>query len=93
MRVHVRVRRWVVWWVYIGIACGVIAFANMEGHDLTRWQDRVLILMGLAHWLLGGIVCWAFHGVRFEPQKRPPETIEAKEKTFYLASDFVPRRD
>src|SRR4249919_1227123 len=60
MQVRVRVRRWVMWWFYVGVFCGGIALANIFGRDLTRAQERVLLLIGVLHWLLGGVVCWAF---------------------------------
>ena len=69
MYIHLRIHRWVVWWVDVGIVCGVIAVANLLGHHLTPSQDRILILLGAAHWGLGGLVCWAFDGIRVEPRQ------------------------
>ena len=56
-----------MWWICIGIVCGAIAVANILGHHLTKSQDEILILMGIAHWVLGGFVCWLFEGVKTEP--------------------------
>ena len=95
MHIHLRVRRWVLWWVYVGIACGAVAIVNILGHHLTGTQDRILILLGAAHWLLGGLVCWAFDGVRIET--RPPSIVPEISKTaqdasateFHSPSDFL----
>ena len=94
MHVHLRVRRWVIWWMNVGIVCGVIALVNILGHRLTGTQDRILIIFGAAHWLLGGLVCWAFEGVKFEPHRRtPPPPVQGPETTppvqSYSASDFL----
>jgi len=94
MHMHLRVHRWVAWWAYVGVVCGAIAVVNMLGHDLTATQDRVLILLGAAHWILGGIVCWAFDGVKVEPAPTKPERAgearnERLEREYHPASDFL----
>lgn len=92
MHVHLRVRRWVLWWVYVGLICGTVAVVNILGHHLTGTQDRILILIGTAHWILGGIVCWAFDGVQVEtrPPVAPPRLRQAKPSTeYHPASDFL----
>ncbi|MDE3166962.1 MAG: hypothetical protein KGN36_14240 [Acidobacteriota bacterium] len=48
--------------------CGLIAAANILGQNLTAAQDRLLLILGGAHWVLGGIVCWAFDGIQVEEQ-------------------------
>ena len=92
MHVRLRVRRWVAWCIYIGIACGAVALVNIVGHHLTGTQDRILIIIGATHWVLGGIVCWAFEGVKIE-SRRPsptPPIQESKEATeYHPASDFL----
>jgi len=76
MHIHLRIHRWVVWWFYVGIVCGVIAVINILGHNLTGFQDRILIIFGAAHWLLGGLVCWAFEGIKVEERRQaPPQPI------------------
>jgi hypothetical protein len=94
MHVHLRVRRWVLWWAYVGLVGGAIAVVNILGHNLTGTQDRILLLIGTAHWILGGIVCWAFDGVQIE--SRPPLTppiVRTKDTTslteYHPASDFL----
>lgn len=68
MNIHLRIQRWVVWWFYVGLACGVIAVVNILGQHLTAAQDRILLILGGAHWVLGGIVCWAFDGIQVEQE-------------------------
>jgi hypothetical protein len=93
MQLHVHVRRWVVWWFYVGVICGGIALANIFGRDLTRPQEKVLLLIGALHWLLGGIVCWAFESVRIlhvPPGPARQKTVEVPaESEWHPASDFL----
>src|SRR6266540_2499283 len=92
MRVHLRVRRWVVWWFELGVLCGAIALANIFGRDLSRAQERVLLILGVLHWLLGGIVCWAFDSVQIRQEPAPPEHQEVstpRETEWHPASDFL----
>jgi hypothetical protein len=95
MLVRLRFHRWVVWWLYVGIVGGAIAVTNILAHHLTAAQDRILIIMGAAHWILGGIVCWAFEGVRVENRPETPATpaVEprqtAQETEYHPASDFL----
>ena len=96
MHIHLRNQRWVTWWFYVGVACGAIALCIIIlGHNLTGTQDRIILAIGVAHWLLGGIVCWAFEGVKIEPARtsppakaqRPAES--ALETEWHPASDFL----
>lgn len=97
MDVHIRIRRWVLWWVYIGVALGAVALANIVGRDLTRRQDRIILIVGVIHWVLGGIICYACNSIRVEPSNQPPvETPVQKkapagdpEKEWHAASDFL----
>ena len=90
MRVHLRVRRWVAGWIAIGVFFGAIALVNILGHHLTPVQDRILLLMGAAHWLLGGVVCWAFEGVKFEAGRKPSRPVERiPEPEYHSASEFL----
>lgn len=88
-----RVHPWVLWWFYFGVVCGVVAVANILFRNLTRTQERILLVVGIMHWLLGGLVCWACEGIRTEKPKPPPiETrVESKppEKEWHPASDFL----
>ena len=93
MSVQLRVRRWVVWWIYVGVVCGAIALVNIIGQNLTRSQDRVLLILGGAHWVLGGVVCWAFEGVKFEPREQNASQAERRKEDpateYHPASDFL----
>lgn len=68
----IRVHPWVRWWFYVGVICGAVALANIFFRDLTRAQERVILLLGVIFWVLGGLVCWAWEGVTLE-QHRAPE--------------------
>ena len=95
MHIHVQIKRWVIWWVYVGAICGVIAGANILGHNLTVFQERLLLVVGSAFWLLGGVVCWAYEAVAVEPPAPtpPPATAKAAKLTseteWHPASDFL----
>jgi len=62
--VVLHVRRWVIWWFCLGVICGVTAIVNIFFRELTRAQDRVILFIGVIFWLLGGLVCWAWEGVK-----------------------------
>jgi hypothetical protein len=88
-----RVHRWVLWWFYVGVVCGIVAIANILFRDLTQTQERALIFFGIMHWLLGGLVCWACKGIRTEkpmqpPVEKQPESV-AQEEEWHAASDFL----
>ena len=76
IRVHyVQVHRWVLWWFWLGVILGAIALANILLRDLPRTQEQILLGVGVIHWLLGGIVCYAVEGIRFE---KPPVTPQPR---------------
>ena len=95
MQLHLRVQHWVIWWFYVGVVCGAIALSIILGHNLTETQDRIILAAGVAHWLLGGIVCWAFEGVKIEPPRassppNPHKPVDtAQEVEWHPASDFL----
>ncbi|MCU1238217.1 MAG: hypothetical protein JWP63_6184 [Candidatus Solibacter sp.] len=93
MHYNIRVRRWVAWWFFVGIICGGIALANIFGRDLTGAQEKVLLLIGALHWVLGGIVCWAFDSVQIRetPPEPPLEKVvqPLSETEWHPASDFL----
>ena len=89
---HLQIRRWVMWWFCIGIVCGVIAVSIILGDNLTPPQEKIVLLIGGAHWLLGGIVCWAFESVKMETRSTPPApkpTVATPERYWHPASDFL----
>lgn len=94
MFVHFRIRRWVLWWFYIGIACGVVAIINILARNLTRTQEEVLILMGVMHWVLGGIACYFYDSVQVDNSTLEVPDIKDEKKAeppqeWHAASDFL----
>jgi hypothetical protein len=93
MHVHVRMHRWVVWWFYVGVVCGVVAVINILGRDLSRTQERVILAIGVLHWALGGLVCYACDAIRIEgssqrlKSEEPPKPRDIPE--WHPASDFL----
>jgi hypothetical protein len=90
--IHIRIHRWVVWWLCLGVVFGAIALVNILFRDLTRTQDKIILIVGIVHWVLGGIVCWAFEGVKITPappsENHQPAQTEA-EREWHSASDFI----
>jgi|SRR6516165_4752880 hypothetical protein len=69
--IHLHVHHWVVWWFYVGVACGAVAIVNILSRSLTRTQDDVVLTLGVLFWGMGGLLCWAFEAIRFEnPERR-----------------------
>ena len=66
MSVHFQIRRWVLWWISIGIVCGVVAVINILSRNLTRTQEEVLLAMGVMHWVLGGIACYFYDSIQIQ---------------------------
>ena len=93
MDLHVRIRRWVLWWFYVGVSSGVVAVVNILARDLTRTEEREILVIGVLFWLLGGLVCYACDSVQIEnpPQQpshgEPPRVEQPRE--WHPASDFL----
>jgi len=90
--IRVRVHRWVVWWLCFGVVCGAIALVNIFFRDLTRQQDKIILIVGVIHWTLGGLVCWAFDGVKIETVPTPERTESAERRPireWHSASEFL----
>jgi hypothetical protein len=85
VHVHVRVQHWVLWWFYLGVICGAVAIVNILFRNLTRSQEQVI--------LMGGIAWYGYEGVRIEkrhqapPHDHSPEAVPLTE--WHPASDFV----
>lgn len=91
--IHLRIHHWVVWWFCLGVIFGAIALVNIFFRDLTRAQERGILVVGVINWVLGGLVCWAFEGIKVQ---KPPQTPEQHERTatgsereWHSASEFV----
>src|SRR5689334_4483162 len=98
VHIHLRIRRWVLWWLGLGVITGAIALLNILARDLTRSQDHWILIVGILHWVLGGIVCWALEGIRVQnappPARNEPTRIQVSapptlEKEWYPASAFL----
>ena len=93
----IHVRRWVRWWFYVGVVCGAIALANIFLRELTRAQDELILLLGVVFWILGGLVCWAFDGIKVENasaqqrQNELPRPVPPEEPAS-LSEDLMLRR-
>ena len=90
--IHIRIHRWVIWWLCLGVVFGAIALVNILFRELTRSQDKVILIVGIVHWVLGGFVCWAFEGIKIAPAPRqePPQPDRTQAtREWHSASDFI----
>jgi predicted membrane channel-forming protein YqfA (hemolysin III family) len=93
MDVHVRIHRWILWWVYVGVACGAVAVINILSRNLSRTQENVILLIGAVFWVLGGVVCYACDAIRVEGSSQQPKNTEPTRALdtpeWHPASDFL----
>ena len=95
MPLHLRVHHWVVWWFCIGLVCGTVALVNILSRNLTRSQEDLVLILGVIHWVLGGLVCYSFDGIKIEspksaPKPGPPSPAHpVEEKEWHFASEFL----
>lgn len=93
MDVHIRVKHWVLWWFYVSVALGAVAIVNILGRDLSRRQERIILFMGVIHWVLGGLVCYVCDSVQIQTSSQKPEQTEVPRvnvlKEWHAASDFL----
>ena len=93
MDLHVRIHHWVLWWFYVGIVCGVVAVVNILVRDLTRIEERVILVIGVLFWLLGGLVCYACDSVQIQKphqeSRRGEPLRREQQKEWHPASDFL----
>lgn len=90
---HLHIQHWVVWWFYVGIVCGVVALTNVFLRNLSETQIKLVLVFGVLHWVLGGVICYCIDGVRIAP---PPERVTPApragvplETEFHSASEFL----
>jgi len=81
MYIHVRIHRWVLWWFYVGAVCGIVALVNILVRDLSRTQEKIVLVIGLCFWLLGGLVCY---GSQQSAHDGAPKLHRLKEGHFIL---------
>lgn len=98
MHIHVRVHHWVLWWFYVGVILGGIALINiLVRDDLSRTQERFILIIGALHWLVGGIICYGYGGVRIQAAQTSAGNditsagaLQTKPVTeWHAASDFL----
>jgi hypothetical protein len=93
MHFHVRIRQWVAWWFYVGVVSGVIALVNILGRDLSATQIKVVLIVGAMFWLLGGLACYGYDGVKIElppqPSRIPARSGTSRQMEWHFASEFV----
>ena len=90
---HLHIQHWVVWWFYVGIACGVIALTNILFRHLSETQTKLVLVFGVLHWVLGGVVCYCIDGVKIVPPSgrtpQAPMTRAGLDNEYHCASDFL----
>src|SRR5215469_1807196 len=90
---HLHIQHWVIWWFYVGIACGIIALANIFLRHLSETQIKLVLVFGVLHWVLGGVVCYCIDGVKIvlppQPAPQAPATGSMPESEYHCASDFL----
>ena len=93
MHFHLRIHRWVLWWVYIGIVCGIVAVVNILSRNLTQRQEEIIITIGIVHWVLGGVACYCFDSIRIEKPsetlRKAPEPRVEPQREWFAASEFM----
>lgn len=93
MHFHLHIQHWVLWWFYVGIVCGVIALTNILFRHLSETQTKLVLVFGVLHWVLGGVICYCIDGVKITPPPdRPsqsPSAGVAPEMEWHSASDFL----
>jgi hypothetical protein len=84
MDVHLRIRRWVICWFWLGVACGAVAILNIVSRNLTKSQELIILFIGVMNWVLGGAICWAFGVQIAQPSPPASPTKEAHRVAFGL---------
>ena len=70
MHFRVRIHHWVLWWFYVGVICGAIAVVSILARDLTRTEERVILVIGVLFWRQGGLVCYAHDSFKSRSRMR-----------------------
>lgn len=69
MHFHLHVKHWVVVWFWMGIVCGVVAMVNIFARNLSPEDIKLALFFGIDFWVIGGLACYGFEGVRIEQPK------------------------
>jgi hypothetical protein len=90
---HLHLQHWVVWWFYVGIVCGAVALANILFRHLSETQIKLVLVFGVLHWVMGGVICYCAEGVKLMPPPgraaQPPASVAPLDVEWHPASDFL----
>lgn len=87
---HLHLHRWVVWWIYIGIVCSIVALVNILFRNLSPLQTAMVIVMGVLFWIIGGIVAYGYGGVLIVPMRHHSLVKhDSPEDEAHAATDFL----
>lgn len=93
MYTHLRIHRWVLWWLYLGALCGAVALINILLRDLSPTQIKLVLAFGVLNWVLGGFVCYCCGGVKIEQSplhtEKPVRLNRSQQREWHAASDFL----
>jgi hypothetical protein len=94
LHLRVRIHHWVLWWMVLGVVCGVVAVTNILERNLSRAQERILLALGVLNWILGGFVCYACEGIQIHEHTDEHPKVESKRTSdqqpeWHAASDFL----
>jgi hypothetical protein len=90
----VRIHHGALVWFYVGVVCGAIALANILSRNLSSTAIKWILVLGVLHWLIGGILCFAWDAVRIEVASRDARKNVQPRKTpsmaeWHYASEFL----
>jgi hypothetical protein len=93
MHIRLRIQHWVLWWFGIGVVLGAVALVNVLARDLSHAQDKIVVAIGMLHWLIGGVFCYGLDAVQIEDQ-HPAESASRVNQVrdtqeWHAASDFI----
>jgi hypothetical protein len=93
MHINVRVHHWVLWWSCVGIVCGAVALVNILVRSLTPTQVNAILAVGVFFWLLVGVACYAYEGIKVDAVTTPPKNIpphaDLQPLEWHFASEFL----
>lgn len=94
MHIHVRLHHGVLVWFYVGVVCGAIALANILDRNLSSTAIKWILVIGVLHWLIGGILCYAWDAVRIEvPSRETRQSAQTRRipsmAEWHYASEFL----